>query len=115
MTQPKLKALIAAGIATLAVTTYAQRLPPSVPATNPATSGTVTVTNPVKTTEAFARTPVSICISTGDPRCGEYVVPGDKLLIIETISFRAFCSIELPGRQSRRSYSAYSRVIPSIF
>ena len=84
MKQLKRNALFAAVIAMLAVPTYAARPTPDLPATvtviNPAT-------NPVITTEAFARIPVNRSNSDGI----DYVVPDGYRLVIETASAYVEC------------------------
>ncbi|MEO8629843.1 MAG: hypothetical protein ABI612_17330, partial [Betaproteobacteria bacterium] len=94
MTQPKLRALLAVVIGTLAVSAYAAN-PPAVISHTPVP---VTVTNPVqinsaaplRTTEAYPRTAVHFSDSVrdvfpsvaGTMKLSEYQVPSDKLLVI---------------------------------
>src|SRR5690348_1879240 len=67
---------------------------PSVPVTvvNPASNVTVTnpATNPVRTTEAFPRTPIRILDSPFIP----YTVPDGTRLVVETITVHLDCQPE---------------------
>ena len=89
MNQNAMTRLLAAVVCTIAATAYAAP-PTPIPAPAPAQNVFVTnpATNPVKTTEAFPRTPVAIEARPESP----YTVPADFRLVIETLVATVSCS-----------------------
>jgi hypothetical protein len=98
--------LVVAVLGILAASTYAQ---PTVPVivTNPATS-------PIMTMEAYPRTPVHLVFCHGfdaaDCSFTSYVVPTDKILVVETM----LASIECKNATQDTNYNAALSEFPSV-